>query len=52
MIQITELRLPIDHLPQDLEVGILGRLQITVDDLIRFQIFKRSHDARKNAVLS
>ena len=52
MIQIMELRLPIDHLPQDLELGILARLQISAENLIRFQIFKRSHDARKNAVLS
>ncbi len=52
MIQITELRLPIDHLPQDLELKILARLQISAIDLIRFKIFKRSHDARKNAALS
>jgi hypothetical protein len=52
MIQITELRLPIDHLPQDLELKILARLQIPAIDLIRFKIFKRSHDARKNATLS
>jgi uncharacterized FAD-dependent dehydrogenase len=52
MIQITELRLPIDHTPQDLELKILERLGIQAIDLIRFQIFKRSHDARKNATLS
>jgi uncharacterized FAD-dependent dehydrogenase len=52
MIQITELRLPIDHTPQDLEASILSRLNITAMDLIRFQIFKRSHDARKNNTLS
>jgi uncharacterized FAD-dependent dehydrogenase len=52
MIQITELRLPIDHTPQDLEASILSRLNISAMDLIRFQIFKRSHDARKNSSLS
>jgi uncharacterized FAD-dependent dehydrogenase len=52
MIQITELRLPIDHSPQDLEASILSRLNISAMDLIRFQIFKRSHDARKNSSLS
>ena len=49
MIQITELRLPIDHTPQDLEASILSRLNISAMDLIRFQIFKSSHDARKNS---
>jgi uncharacterized FAD-dependent dehydrogenase len=52
MIQITELRLPIEHTPQDLEQSILSRLKISEIDLIRFQIFKRSHDARKNSTLS
>jgi uncharacterized FAD-dependent dehydrogenase len=52
MIQITELRLPIDHPPQDIELKILERLQIKPIDLIGFKIFKRSHDARKNVALS
>jgi uncharacterized FAD-dependent dehydrogenase len=52
MIQINELRLPIDHSPQDLENAILERLKISAMDLIRFHIFKRSHDARKNSTLS
>jgi uncharacterized FAD-dependent dehydrogenase len=52
MIQITELRLPIDHPPQELENKILERLEIPWMDLIRFHIFKRSHDARKNQALS
>jgi len=52
MIQITELRLPVDHTPYDLEQSILSRLNISAMDLIRFQIFKRSHDARKNSALS
>jgi uncharacterized protein len=52
MIQITELRLPIDHPPQDLELKIIERLAIDPMDLIRFTIFKRSHDARKNVALS
>ena len=52
MIQISELRLPIDHTPEDLETSITKRLQIEPADLIRFQLFKRSYDARKNSVLS
>ena len=52
MIRITELRLPIDHAPEALEAAILKRLNIPAKDLIHFEIFKRSYDARKNAALS
>ena len=37
MIQITELRLPINHTPQDLEQSILSRLKIEAIDLIGFR---------------
>jgi len=52
MIRITELRLPIDHAPEALEAAILNRLNLPAQDLIRFEVFKRSYDARKNVALS
>ena len=52
MIRITELRLPISHPPQALEEGILKRLGLSAKDLIAFDIFKRSYDARKNVALA
>ena len=52
MIRINELRLPISHSPEDLELAILKRLGITPKDLIKFEIFKRSYDARKNVALA
>jgi uncharacterized FAD-dependent dehydrogenase len=52
MIRINELRLPISHTPEDLEQAILKRLELSPKDLIQFEIFKRSYDARKNVVLS
>ena len=52
MIRITELRLPIDHAPESLEATILNRLGITAKELISFEIFKRSYDARKNVSLA
>ena len=52
MIRITELRLPIDHAPEALEAAILKRLSLASKDLIQFEIFKRSYDARKNVLLS
>lgn len=52
MIRITELRLPIDHAPQALEAAILTQLGIASKDLVRFKVFKRSYDARKNSTLT
>ena len=52
MIRLTELRLPIDHTPEDLEVAICKKLAILAKDLIRYEVFKRSYDARKNNILS
>jgi len=52
MIRITELHLPIDHAPQALEAAILNQLGIASKDLVRFEVFKRSYDARKNSTLT
>lgn len=52
MIRITELRLPIDHAPEALALAICSKLGIPAKDLIRFEVFKRSYDARKNTVLT
>ena len=52
MIRLTELRLPIDHAPEDLEAAICKQLAILAKDLIQYEVFKRSYDARKNNVLS
>ena len=52
MIRITELRLPIDHAPEAIEAAILKRLNLSSKDLISFEIFKRSYDARKNVALA
>lgn len=52
MIRINELRLPISHTPEDLEAAILKKLELAPKDLIKFEIFKRSYDARKNVALA
>ena len=52
MIRLTALRLPIDHAPEDLEAAICKKLAILAKDLIRYEVFKRSYDARKNNILS
>jgi len=52
MIRISELRLPIDHTPEQLEEAIRKNLGIASADLLSFEVFKRSYDARKNSVLT
>jgi len=52
MIRITELRLAIDHAPEALEAAIVRFLKISPKDVISFEVFKRSYDARKNVALA
>ncbi|BDX21178.1 hypothetical protein TUM22923_04990 [Polynucleobacter sp. TUM22923] len=52
MIRVTELRLPISHAPEALEEAILKRLNLSPQDLVRTEVFKRSYDARKNVALA
>ncbi len=47
MIQLSEIKLPLEHSEEELKNAILRKLQIKPEELISFSIFKRSHDARK-----
>ncbi len=47
MIRLTELSLPLGHVPDALRLAILARLGIQSDALLGFTVFKRSYDARK-----
>jgi uncharacterized FAD-dependent dehydrogenase len=47
MIRLTELKLPLEHPDAALPTLIAKTLGVTLDDLQRFTIFKRSFDARK-----
>ena len=52
MLRITELRLAIDHAPEALEEAIVRFLKVTPKEVISFEVFKRSYDARKNVALA
>ncbi len=52
MLRLSELRLPLDHPADALPTAIVKRLGIAPAELIRFTVFKRSYDARKNHSLS
>ena len=47
MIRITELPLRLDYTLEALRQAILRRLSITESELLDFNLFKRSYDARK-----
>ena len=49
MLRLTELKLPIDHSPDDLEAAICDRLGIARADLVRFAMAKRGNDARRKS---
>ena len=52
MIRITEIKLPLEHQPSDINASIIKKLGINVADLLEYTIFKRGVDARKaNAIL-
>ncbi|MBU0752120.1 MAG: NAD(P)/FAD-dependent oxidoreductase [Gammaproteobacteria bacterium] len=51
MLRLTDLRLPLEHTPEQLTIAVLHRLRLAPADLRRLHIHKRSHDARKRDAL-
>jgi len=47
MIRLTELKLPLDHAPEDLAHLVRKTLGLAASDIQRIDVFKRSVDARK-----
>ncbi len=47
MIRLTELRLPLAHMADELPAAIIKRLGIHPSELYTFTVFKRGYDARK-----
>ncbi|GBR08148.1 NAD(P)/FAD-dependent oxidoreductase [Acetobacter oeni] len=52
MIRLTELRLPLDHVPEALPEAIATRLGIPPENLRGFTIARRGYDARKRGRIS
>jgi uncharacterized FAD-dependent dehydrogenase len=51
MIRLTELRLPLEHTPEELTTAVLQRLNLDPAELLELRIHKRSPDARKKSTL-
>jgi len=51
MLRITDLRLPLDHPPEDLRRAVVTRLGIDDARLLEMTVHKRSYDARKRSAI-
>ena len=52
MIRITEIKLPLEHKPEEIKSVLIKKLGINAADLVEYSIFKRGVDARKaNTIL-
>lgn len=49
MIRLSNIKLPLDHDEQALDQAILTTLEITPEQLISFNMFRRGYDARKKS---
>ena len=51
MLRLTELKLPLDHTPAELEAAIAERLEIEPAALLRYSVAKRGNDARRKSAI-
>ncbi len=51
MLRLTDLALPLDHTPADLEQAVCERLGIVPGDLERLTVARRGNDARRKAAI-
>ncbi len=49
MLRLSDLQLPLNHTDDELHTAILSRLNVRDEELLSFNLFKRSYDARKTA---
>ena len=48
MLRLNEIKLPLGHSDKELELAILNNLQIKSNQLLGYNLIKRSIDARRN----
>ena len=49
MLRLTNVKLPLNHQPEELKLAILSILEISAEQLVDFSVFKRGYDARKKS---
>lgn len=51
MLRLSDLLLPLDHAPADLEAAVVQRLALKPGELQRFTVVRRGNDARKKTAI-
>ncbi|WP_291995639.1 NAD(P)/FAD-dependent oxidoreductase [Candidatus Accumulibacter sp. ACC003] len=51
MLRLSEIRLPIDHRPEELPAAVAARLGVALSEVGEISVFRRSCDARRASVL-
>ena len=51
MLRLSDLLLPLDHAPADLEAAVIERLALKPGELQRFTVVRRGNDARKKTAI-
>ena len=52
MLRLNQIKLPLNHSPQEIEEKVINFLGISPSDLISCTIFRRAHDARNKSSIS
>ncbi|PRC90651.1 NAD(P)/FAD-dependent oxidoreductase [Solimicrobium silvestre] len=52
MLRLTDIQLPLDHPDTAIRLAILKKLGILDEELLSFEVFRRSYDARKKSAIS
>ncbi len=51
MLRLTEIKLPLEHSPAQLEQAVLARLGLPAEALLSWTVYKRSYDARRRGAI-
>ncbi|HSQ35197.1 MAG TPA: hypothetical protein VLQ89_04315, partial [Candidatus Binatia bacterium] len=51
MLHLNQIKLPLDHAPEDLLKTILAKLGIKAAELLEYRIFRQAVDARKKGAI-
>ncbi len=52
MLRLTDLKLPLDHAPEELPAAIASRLSLREGELLGHVVVRRAHDARKKSAIA
>ena len=52
MLRLTDIKLDLNHQPEELRQAVLDKLNLSDEQLINFTVFKRGYDARKKNVIT